>query len=156
MFYRSTSNNHCSSGNNSRQDWTQWMCRGSNYRVETGVSVGEFHENKWNKAPALSDCTETSLHKENCTVHVCVFVCTSLVVILGRPSSKAHKDKDRVLIRTKESYAISVSGASRLTPDPDTHRSIQFSLPADSQIVVAVQPFDGHHSHIHRCDFQNT
>lgn len=49
-----------------------------------------------------------------------------------------------------------LSGSSRLTFDPDTHRTVQLSLPADSQIVVAVQAFDGDHSHVHRCDFQNT
>lgn len=53
------------------------------------------------------------------------------------------------LISTEESNIICLSGASRLTSDPDTNRSVQLSLPADSQIVVAVQPFDGHHSHVH-------
>lgn len=66
------------------------------------------------------------------------------------------KDKSRTLKGKEESNTISASGASRLTPDPDTHRSVQFSLPADSQVVVAVQPSDGHHSHIHWSDFQNT
>ena len=76
---------------------------------------------------------------------------TGLVVFRVDPAVREVKIRPP-LIRT---YYLSFSGAFRLTPDPDTNRSVQLSLPADSQIVVAVQPFDGHHSHVHRCDFQN-
>lgn len=88
--------------------------------------------------------------------YVCVCVFAGLVVIQCCPSSQRSKDKDRTLIRAEESNTISVSGPRRSTPDPDTNRSVNLSFPADSQVVVAVQSFDGHHSHVHRSDLQNT
>lgn len=37
-----------------------------------------------------------------------------------------------------------------------THRSVQLSLLADRQVVVTAEAPDGHDSHIHRLDLQNT
>ena len=102
----------------------------------------------WNRRPpGPIRCPVFHLRRCNQCVCVCVFV--DLVVIQYCSCSQRSKDKDRTQINAEESNPISLSGPLRSTPDPDTNRSVNLSFPADSQVVVTVQPFDGHHSNVH-------